>query len=664
LDPFSPQEAVAALAVLATPSPTAEPYFDKAKDRISTFYEQDPPKAAVLAWRPGDAALPRQILAEVIKPTGSFIGVVDVTLKKVVSWRQINVVQEGGNSVDEDEWAVAGAIVLADPTFLAGLTRRGLKPTDISCLPLSWGGQWNSSMAKQEAAGVRLIHVVAIIVANTTNPWFRPVPYLSAVIDSTNKKVLRVDDRPSPPPNPDANNYDDATLAKLKPFPTLNAFAPLTQARGPSYTVNGNEITWQSWKFHVKPHPRAGVVLSELRFLDPRSKQYRSVAYQLHPSELFVPYQNADLDYANRAYMDAGEYGFGLLGSTMALASDCPAQSAFFNLTVVYGSAGAPLLIDKAVCVFERPSAVPAWRHTEFFAGGWGNARSQIELVIRTVTTVGNYDYIIDTVLKTDGTISPVITATGIIEIQPTTSVTVDPADRFAKDPWGTLVSPYHVGSFHDHFFCFRIDLDVDGPNPNRFVRQNLVKIRLPSDNPVGRKSVWHIEENLVKSELSARLIPSLQTPDVWSFRHATTTSNVGNPVAYKLVPGTSAVSLMDDDDPPQKRARFAKYSMWVTPQNDRELWAGGQNVYNSAGEYDGIGNWTAADRNLVDQDLVAWYVIGIHHVTRQEDGPVMPSLSMGFDLMPENFFQDNPALVLAPDANNHTKSTRQVVEL
>lgn len=173
----------------------------------------------------------------------------------------------------------------------------------------------------------------------------------------------------------------------------------------------------------------------------------------------------------------------------------------------------------------------------------------------------------------------------------------------------------------------------------------------------------FRVQENIIKSELEARSIPDILNPDVWSIRNLYSVSNVGNPVGYKLVPGTTAVSLMDDDDAPQKRAQFSKYPLWVTPQSDNELWAGGQNVYNSAGGADGLGNWTSADRSLIDEDLVMWYTVGIHHITRQEDGPVMPSLTMGFDLMPENFFTDNPAMALAPDFSS-LQNARTVVEL
>jgi len=39
----------------------------------------------------------------------------------------------------------------------------------------------------------------------------------------------------------------------------------------------------------------------------------------------------------------------------------------------------------------------------------------------------------------------------------------------------------------------------------------------------------------------------------------------------------------------------------------------------------------------------VLWYVMGITHLPRAEDWPVMPSHVAGFKLVPTGFFSSNP---------------------
>jgi primary-amine oxidase len=54
---------------------------------------------------------------------------------------------------------------------------------------------------------------------------------------------------------------------------------------------------------------------------------------------------------------------------------------------------------------------------------------------------------------------------------------------------------------------------------------------------------------------------------------------------------------------------------------------------------------WIADDENLVNTDVVLWYVFGIHHITRAEDWPVMPVDKVSFTLKPFGFFDRNPSL-------------------
>src|SRR5262245_3048 len=40
----------------------------------------------------------------------------------------------------------------------------------------------------------------------------------------------------------------------------------------------------------------------------------------------------------------------------------------------------------------------------------------------------------------------------------------------------------------------------------------------------------------------------------------------------------------------------------------------------------DGLPRWTRADRSLENEDVVLWYTLGITHVARPEEWPVMPT--------------------------------------
>jgi hypothetical protein len=56
---------------------------------------------------------------------------------------------------------------------------------------------------------------------------------------------------------------------------------------------------------------------------------------------------------------------------------------------------------------------------------------------------------------------------------------------------------------------------------------------------------------------------------------------------------------------------------------------------------------WTTANRPIENTDIVVWYTLGLHHVVRAEDWPVLPTGRMTVELRPFDFFARNPALDL-----------------
>ena len=197
----------------------------------------------------------------------------------------------------------------------------------------------------------------------------------------------------------------------------------------------------------------------------------RSVAYQLALSEMFVPYMDADPGWYFRSYMDIGEYGFGLLSSELRAGVDCPEHATFLEATIA-DDMGAPVTMPNVVCIFERPTGGPLWRHAELVNGTY-EGRPEVDLVVRFVPTVGNYDYVIDTVLTQRGEIAIDTGATGIDATKGVATTHMSDATAEADTATGTLVAPNVVAVYHDHYLSFRLDLDVDGPEQHPDPRGN-----------------------------------------------------------------------------------------------------------------------------------------------------------------------------------------------
>lgn len=131
----------------------------------------------------------------------------------------------------------------------------------------------------------------------------------------------------------------------------------------------------------------------------------------------------------------------------------------------------------------------------------------------------------------------------------------------------------------------------------------------------------------------------------------------MGEPVAYRLHAGATAQLLLHDDSPMRRHAKFAAQQLWVTPYEPSERFAAGDYPWQNRGP-DGLPRWTEADRNIDNEDIVVWYVVGAHHVPRVAECPVMPVAKVGFHLMPDGFFDGNPSLDLPrPRHTCHARS-------
>ena len=160
-------------------------------------------------------------------------------------------------------------------------------------------------------------------------------------------------------------------------------------------------------------------------------------------------------------------------------------------------------------------------------------------------------------------------------------------------------------------------------------------------------RSYWVLERFLAQREADAQLKIRLDKPALWRIFNPNLTRRLGHHPGYILRPtGSAAYSLLAEDDFVQRRAGFTDYNLWVTPYQPNELYAAG-NYPNQSQPGEGLPKWTAANRSIVNRDLVLWYSIGMHHAPSVEEWPVMPVVWHSFELKPYNFFDENPALGL-----------------
>ena len=471
----------------------------------------------------------------------------------------------------------------------------------------------------------------------TTNMYTRPIENLTAVVDLIEGKVVKiVDDGAIPTPAP-SGNYDVESVGDLLP-----AMPPLSIAQeAPGYEIDGSMVHWGPWSFHLRLDRRRGTVISLASYND--KGEDRSVLYQASLSEMFVPYMDPAYGWFYKSYFDAGEYGFGMFATPLVKGIDCPVHATFLDGVMAFDDA-EPVPYPQAMCIFERPTLGPAWRHSEFLNETY-EGRPGRALVVRMASTIGNYDYIYDWVFSPTGAIKVDVASTGIDITKGVVSQHMDDPTAADDTAYGTLIAPGLVAVNHDHYFGLRFDFDIDGQE-NSFVKDRIVQVELPEDHP--RRSIWQVESETASTEADAKLDIDLRNPMRWRIQSNTRTNAVGNPTGYSIMPTGNAYTQLADDDYPQMRAGFTRHHLWVTPHDQSELFAAGDYPNQSKGG-DGLPAWTEADRSIENTDLVAWYTLGFHHIPVAEDWPVLPAMTKSVILKPTNFFDRNPIINAAP---------------
>ena len=419
-----------------------------------------------------------------------------------------------------------------------------------------------------------------------------------------------------------------------------------TETGGPGYVVTGSRIEWDIWRFRLRVDKRPGIVLSNIDVRD--GGRWRSVLYQAHLSEVFVPYMDPTPGWYFRTCMDSGEYGFGLFLSPLTAGVDCPRQATFLP-ALVNDDRGRPLEIPNAICVFERYAGDPAWRHFEVFAQGEttfvpAEGRPATELVVRTASVVGNYDYLLDYRFRQNGEIAIQIGATGLDAVKGVASMSMADSTAAADTTYGTLVAPNLVAPFHDHYFNFRLDFDVDGPINHPAVLEVVAGEPAP-ESP--RRSFWTVRRSAPASELEARYTLSAMAPKYFLVANEAERTPLGHHPAYMVHHGNVAYGPFDyAADPPMKRNAYIEYTIWNTVHDGAQRYAGGEFPMRSDGS-DTLAEWVKADRALQGTDVVTWFTAGFHHLPRAEDWPVMSTDWKTIHIKPHNFFTRNPALTI-----------------
>jgi primary-amine oxidase len=599
----------------------------------------EPPKEVVVAWHPGDdyERLGFVVIRESAE-RATYEAIVSLTHDTVVSFEQIDGAQP---PITVEEFDISEALVRADPRWQAAMRLRGVTDFELPMID-----KWSSGYTGEDDSSARRLARLLTFVRTGPhdNGYAHPVEGLIVTIDMDTWTVLDVTDHGVVPLPPTNGNFEPELFGRDDNYPRIEAqraaMKPIeiTQPQGSSVVLTGHGIEWGPWRLQVGYTPREGVILQDVRYLD-RGK-LRPVLYRGSVSEMYVPYGDPAATHWNKNVFDEGEYGLGVLANSLELGCDCVGEILYLD-AVVNDQDGAAVTIPNGICIHEEDAGI-AWKHTEY-RDGRGEVRRNRRLVISFFVTVGNYDYGFYWNLHLDGSIELEIKLTGIISTGALMPGELQPGHEPGH---GTVVAPQLYGPHHQHFFSVRLDMQVDGQS-NNVDELDSEAVPVGPDNPWG--SAWRqVRTRLTSEEMGARSA-SPSTARSWLVTSSDTVNGVGGRPGYLIEPGTAAPFFAREGSQQMNRGRFATKQLWVTQYEPRERYAAGEYIAQQpiAG---GVSEFVTAGRSLEDTDVVCWYTVGVHHVVRPEDWPVMPVARAGFHLKPVGFFDGNPMLDLAPE--------------
>ncbi|XP_045877157.1 amiloride-sensitive amine oxidase [copper-containing] isoform X2 [Meles meles] len=407
----------------------------------------------------------------------------------------------------------------------------------------------------------------------------------------------------------------------------------VVQPQGRRYRLEGSTVLYGGWSVSFRLRSSSGLQVLNVLFGGER------VAYEVSVQEAVALYGGHTPAGMQTSYIDVG-WGLGSVTHELAPGIDCPDTATFLDALHHY-DADDPVRYPRALCIFEMPTGVPLRRHfNSNFSGGfnfYAGLKGQV-LVLRTTSTVYNYDYIWDFIFYPNGVMEAKMHATGYVH-----------ATFYTPEGlrYGTRLRTHLLGNMHTHLVHYRVDLDVAGTkNSFQTLQMKLENITNPWSpghhlvQPTLKQTSYRRERQAAfrfGRPLPRHLLFASPEENRWGHRRS-----------YRLQIHSMADQVLPVGWQKERAVTWARYPLAVTKYRESELCS--SSIYNQNDPWDPpvvFEEFLRNNENIEDEDLVAWVTVGFLHIPHSEDIPntATPGNSVGFLLRPFNFFPEDPSL-------------------
>ncbi|CAG5121784.1 unnamed protein product [Candidula unifasciata] len=412
---------------------------------------------------------------------------------------------------------------------------------------------------------------------------------------------------------------------------------PPTQVEpdGKRYSLKDRKVTYLGWSFNFRMSALTGPSLYDIRFKGER------IAYELGLAEIAVFYSGYNSLHRITDFVDSGAL-IGTHSKSLVPGGDCPESATFINQTFSGQAVDEPVELVRSFCLFENNNGYPLRRHLSYshYEGAFYGGMLDSVLTLRSVVTVVNYDYVFDFMFHQNGVVETRVMSTGYIFPSFYTR---------EESPYGFKIEDNIIGNIHHHLFHFKADIDIHGTS-NRYEILNIsaetVELR---QQPGQNYHQIRYDKILKQTEKDALYKFNFETPKYHVVHNEARKTNFDEIKAFRIALNGMSKQLLPEGVDNEVALPWARHQLVVTKHKDNEqVSSSPYAMWDSFNPVTDFTKFYEDDENIVDQDLVFWINLGLHHIPHTEDLPLTPTPGnhLTFFLLPYNYFTECPSVV------------------
>jgi len=382
-----------------------------------------------------------------------------------------------------------------------------------------------------------------------------------------------------------------------------------------------------SWYMCWNVESKKGLVLESVYVKAPNDTGYRKVLDSLALAQLNVPY-----DSGQHLWNDITSYGFGNQYLQKLDPSECPdGELIDVDQAWLQRSGTNSAYVTRtlpAICVQEVETGLAYRSHEQ----DWGSIDDDLlftkqgtSMVVSTISKVDWYEYQSRYEFTDGGVIAPSLGATG--DISP---------EDFADPVYGWPVGPGATGAAatsHHHNAFWRVDFGIDGASTQRARYMDSTSTSTGPRGPILTTSTTPVTA-AVGLPMVKRRIYNVYAP---------TSENADqHPRGYEIV--------FASNDPYEAQPETTNQVTFTQYNACQEFASQNQNP---ACALQSVVDYVANSTTSNISNPVAFVNVGFHHLVRDEDQSPMPIHWQGFELVPRDFWAQNPLTPTARECVN-----------